>query len=416
MSIASGVASVPVGVPRATPRRGGPRNATAKPHIPRRPRLDAPSAWAETSPSAPSSASSATASDARDDLPVRVYIEHTDAYQVVYHSNYFKFLWRAREAYVFGGGLASALRHRTGAPFDPTAAGWDHLDVVAIDDCVFARSAVLGDDLLVRTSLRGIGETTLEMRQEVSFADTGELAFAATVAVAPASATGARATIPSEIRHRWRAGDTQDGVFPGVVTHVGTGHEDPAWLANASGGSVEDAGDAEDAEATFNADPPSLGSSTTETRVTLFESELSLGRARGASDADVLRWFERDRTEAIGGSSALSALKENDGVAVVVSSMDGFRCRPGNVVGSAGIGAGGASGGRNVRPAVASVRSTIEMRRRNIQVAFIQRLFDETGVCVARAEVTCTCVSRDGGKPTRCPAALAEKFGAMKRG
>ena len=155
---------------------------------------------------------------------------------------------------------------------------------------------------------------------------------------------------------------------------------------------------------------------TTKTRVTLFESELSLGRARGASDADVLRWFERDRTEAIGGSSALSALKENDGVAVVVSSMDGFRCRPGNVVGSAGIGAGGASGGRNVRPAVASVRSTIEMRRRNIQVAFIQRLFDETGVCVARAEVTCTCVSRDGGKPTRCPAALAEKFGAMKRG
>ena len=151
-----------------------------------------------------------------------------------------------------------------------------------------------------------------------------------------------------------------------MVTHVGTGHEDPAWLANASGGSVEDAGDAEVAEAMFNAAPPSLGSSTTETRVTLFESELSLGRARGASDADVLRWFERDRTEAIGGSSALSALKENDGVAVVVSSMDGFRCRPGNVVGSAGIGGGGGGGGRNVRPAVASVRSTIEMRRRNI--------------------------------------------------
>lgn len=203
-----------------------------------------------------------------------------------------------------------------------------------------------------------------------------------------------------------------------MVTHVGTGHEDPAWLANASGGSVEDAAeDAEDDEATFNADPPSVGSSIhTETRVTLFESELSLGRARGASDADVLRWFERDRTEAIGGSGALSALKEDDGVVVVVSSMDGFRCRPGNVVGSAGIGGGGGGGGRNVRPAVASVRSTIEMRRRNIQVAFIQRLFDETGACAARAEVTCTCVSRDGGKPTRCPAALAEKFGAMKRG
>ena len=52
---------------------------------------------------------------------------------------------------------------------------------------------------------------------------------------------------------------------------------------------------------------------------------------RGASDADVLRWFERDRTEAIGGADALSALKERDGVIVVVSGMDGFRCRPGNI-------------------------------------------------------------------------------------
>ena len=405
---------MPVGVPHATTRRGGPRNATAKPHIPRRPRLDAPSAWAETSPSAPSSASSATASDARDDLPVRVYIEHTDAYQVVYHSNYFKFLWRAREAYVFGGGLASALRHRTGAPFDPTAAGWDHLDVVAIDDCVFARSAVLGDDLLVRTSLLGIGETTLAMRQEVVFADGGELAFAATAVVAPASATGAT-TIPREIRG-WRAGD-EDGV-DGV--DVGTGYEDPAWLARASAAaSVEDAGDCSEDDEEANEDPEARVSSiATKTRVTLFESELSLGRARGASDADVLRWFERDRTEAIGGSSALSALKENDGVAVVVSSMDGFRCRPGNVVGSVGQcrTMNGANGGRNVRPAVASVRSTIEMRRRNIQVAFIQRLFDDAGACVARAEVVCTCVTRDGGKPTRCPAALAEKFKAMRRG
>lgn len=404
---------MPVGVPRATTRRGGPRNATARPRFPRRPRLDAPSASAETSQSAPSSASSATASDARDDLPVRVYIEHTDAYQVVYHSNYFKFLWRAREAYVFGGGLASALRDRTGAPFDPTAAGWDHLDVVAIDDCVFARSAVLGDDLLVRTSLRGIGETTLAMRQEVVFADGGELAFAATATVAPASATGATTTIPREIRG-WRAGDG-DGGDGDDGGDVGTGYEDPAWLARASA-SVEDAGDAE-ADVEADADPPS-GSTTTKTRVTLFESELSLGRARGASDADVLRWFERDRTEAIGGSGALSALKENDGVAVVVSSMDGFRCRPGNVVGSVGQcrTKNGANGGRNVRPAVASVRSTIEMRRRNIQVAFIQRLFDDAGACVARAEVVCTCVTRDGGKPTRCPAALAEKFKAMRRG
>ena len=197
---------MPVGVPRATPRRGGPRNATARPRFPRRPRLDAPSASAETSPSAPSSASSATASDARDDLPVRVYIEHTDAYQVVYHSNYFKFLWRAREAYVFGGGLASALRHRTGAPFDPTAAGWDHLDVVAIDDCVFARSAVLGDDLLVR-GLLGIGETTLAMRQEVVFADGGRGRLRGDGDGGAGVGDGRRRRFRAREIRGWRAGD-----------------------------------------------------------------------------------------------------------------------------------------------------------------------------------------------------------------
>ena len=42
----------------------------------------------------------------------RVYIEHTDAYQVVYHANYFKFLARGREEALFGargGEIVAAL-------------------------------------------------------------------------------------------------------------------------------------------------------------------------------------------------------------------------------------------------------------------------------------------------------------------
>ena len=59
--------------------------------------------------------------------------------------------------------------------------------------------------------------------------------------------------------------------------------------------------------------------------MTLFESELSLGT--GATDADVLRWFERGRTDAIGGADALAELKEN-GIVVVVSKMNRGRFAP----------------------------------------------------------------------------------------
>ena len=328
-----------------------------------------------------------------DDLPVRVYIEHTDAYQVVYHSNYFKFLWRAREAYVFGGGMATALDNLS---FDPSAAGWDHLDVVAIDDCKFAQSAVLGDDLLVRTTLVGIGEGTLAMRQEVVRAADGALMLAATVTVAPTDINGAPAAIPPELR-----GACASGV----------GHADPTWLAEAAASMSVEGDESRGDENTAVSASDGDGTATTETAVTLFESELSLGSTRGASDADVLRWFERDRTEAIGGADALSALKERDGVIVVVSGMDGFRCRPGNIrSGTSGLTV------NNRRMAGVRVRSRIEMRRRNIQVAFTQRLFDEDGACVARAEVVCTCLSRDAGRPVKCPDVLLEKFRAMLGG
>ena len=285
----------------------GPRNATARPRFPRRPRLDAPSASAETSQSAPSSASSATASDARDDLPVRVYIEHTDAYQVVYHSNYFKFLWRAREAYVFGGGLASALRDRTGAPFDPTAAGWDHLDVVAIDDCVFARSAVLGDDLLVRTSLRGIGETTLAMRQEVVFADGGEPAFAATATVRRRRRRARR----RRFRARFAAGGRATGTGATGATGATWGRGTRTPRGSRGRRRRSRTGDAE-ADVEADAIPERIDDDEDAGDAVRVGAEPRARQGR-ASTRDVLRWFERDRTEAIGGSGALSALKENDG-------------------------------------------------------------------------------------------------------
>ena len=102
----------------------------------------------------------------------------------------------------------------------------------------------------------------------------------------------------------------------------------------------------------------------------------------------------------------------------------------------------------------ATVRSTVELRRRNLQVVFKQRLLvpvpvpvpppstttttagrvevkggkdwgadindddDDDGVnmmmvTAAAAEVTCTCLSRDTGRPVPCPPGLLETFASL---
>ena len=138
---------------------------------------------------------------AHHDLPAKVYIEHTDAYQVVYHANYFKFLRRGREAALFGHRARDDDHHHhsADAPLAPDLLppSCATVLVVAVDDVVFARSATLGDDLIVRTRFLGAGERTLTLRQEVLHAADETLMLAATVVVAPADAAGARSASAS---------------------------------------------------------------------------------------------------------------------------------------------------------------------------------------------------------------------------
>ena len=107
---------------------------------------------------------------AHHDLPAKVYIEHTDAYQVVYHANYFKFLRRGREAALFGHRARDDDHHHhsADAPLAPDLLppSCATVLVVAVDDVVFARSATLGDDLIVHTRFLGAGERTLTLRQD----------------------------------------------------------------------------------------------------------------------------------------------------------------------------------------------------------------------------------------------------------
>ena len=240
-----------------------------------------------------------------------MYIEHTDAYQVVYHANYFKFLRRGREAALFGHRARDDDHHHhsADAPLAPDLLppSCATVLVVAVDDVVFARSATLGDDLIVRTRFLGAGERTLTLRQEVLHAADETLMLAATVVVAPADAAGAPLGVGVGARDAARdpADDPAD---------------DPAWLARSNGVCVYS-----DSHVDSDSLIPCDASPSATAEVTLFESELSLGT--GATDADVLRWFERGRTDAIGGADALAELKEN-GIVVVVSKMNRGRFAP----------------------------------------------------------------------------------------
>ena len=71
---------------------------------------------------------------------------------------------------------------------------------------------------------------------------------------------------------------------------------------------------------------------------------------------------------------------------------------------------------------VARVRSTVETRRRGLEIVFAQTLFEGGGqgeraaateTATATAEVTCVCLGRDNGRPRRCPPYLLARFAAF---
>ena len=77
----------------------------------------------------------------------RVYIEHTDAYQVMFYANYFRFAADAAEEALVESGVGVDAR------------------MVAVRKCKYARAARLGDDVRVQTRwLRhdGAGRVTFE--------------------------------------------------------------------------------------------------------------------------------------------------------------------------------------------------------------------------------------------------------------
>ena len=106
-------------------------------------------------------------------MKIRIYYEDTDAGGIVYHTNYIKFCERARSEAFFQAGLNFT---KEGGYF-----------VVSSIEAKFIASAVLGDEIFVRSKVLEIKKASLVLEQEIyKFDDKNaeNLLFRATITLA----------------------------------------------------------------------------------------------------------------------------------------------------------------------------------------------------------------------------------------
>ena len=90
-------------------------------------------------------------------LPVRIYFEDTDSGGVVYHSNYLKFMERARTEWLRSVGIDQHQLKQH-----------DHIMfVVHRIDIQYKLPARFNDDLIVKSELKDIGSSKIEFRQMI---------------------------------------------------------------------------------------------------------------------------------------------------------------------------------------------------------------------------------------------------------
>ena len=127
-------------------------------------------------------------------FPVRVYFENTDAAGVVYHSEYLKFLERARTEW---------LRH---LGFDHQALARDHrmAFIVTAATVDFLKPARLDDTLAVSVRLESLGKVRCAFVQEVRRDD--EVLVRARVSVASVAGGSFKPVeIPDPLRRKMEA-------------------------------------------------------------------------------------------------------------------------------------------------------------------------------------------------------------------
>ena len=127
-------------------------------------------------------------------FPVRVYYENTDAGGVVYHSEYLKFLERARTEW---------LRH---LGFDHQALGRNHKVVFVVSSMAidFVKPAKLDDMVAVSVQLESLGKVRSIFVQEIRRED--EVLVKAKVTVACLTVDSFKpAEIPEPLRRKMEA-------------------------------------------------------------------------------------------------------------------------------------------------------------------------------------------------------------------
>ena len=90
-------------------------------------------------------------------LPIRIYFEDTDSGGVVYHSNYLKFMERARTEWLRSIGIDQ--RHLKQDNYI--------MFVVHRIDIQYKFPARFNDDLIVKSELKNIGSSKIEFRQMI---------------------------------------------------------------------------------------------------------------------------------------------------------------------------------------------------------------------------------------------------------
>ena len=121
--------------------------------------------------------------------PIRIYYEDTDSGGVVYHSNYLKFMERARTEWLRDFEIdQKALKDNLNLMF-----------VVHEIDIKFMRPAVFNDEIQVQTKLKKLGSVKIELEQKIF--RSSELLIESRVVVASVSSISMRPMrIPNEIK------------------------------------------------------------------------------------------------------------------------------------------------------------------------------------------------------------------------
>ena len=121
--------------------------------------------------------------------PIRIYYEDTDSGGVVYHSNYLKFMERARTEWLRDFEIdQKALKDNLNLMF-----------VVHEIDIKFTRPAVFNDEIEVQTKLEKLGSVKIELEQKIF--RSSEILIESRVVVASVNSMSMKPMrIPNEIK------------------------------------------------------------------------------------------------------------------------------------------------------------------------------------------------------------------------